>query len=64
MSPAPCLFPALLVALSHSSPISTAPSGCLLHNVDEVAGNMGLPWDVGLEVTQDAMLALPLEGTF
>lgn len=25
---------------------------------------MGLPWRVGLEVTQDAVLALPLEGAF
>lgn len=25
---------------------------------------MGLPWCVGLEVAQDAVLAFPLEGTF
>lgn len=64
MSPAPCLSPELLAALSHHSPVSAAPSGRLLHDVDEVAGDVGLPRRVGLEVAQDAVLALPLEGAF
>lgn len=62
--PTPCLDPQLLGALSHHSPISAAPSARLLHNVDEVAGHVGLAWCVGLEVSQDAVLALSLEGAF
>lgn len=62
--PTPCLDPQLLGALSHHSPISVAPSACLLHDVDEVAGHVGLAWRVGLEVTQDSVLALSLEGSF
>jgi len=64
MSPDPCLSPEPLTALSHHSPVSTASSGRLLHDMDEVAGDVGLPRRVGLEVAQDAVLALPLEGTF
>lgn len=62
--PTPCLDPQLLGALSHHSPISAAPSACLLHDVDEVAGHVGLSRCVGLEVAQDAVLALSLEGPF
>lgn len=62
--PTPCLDPQLLAALSHHSPISVASSACLLHDMDEVAGHVGLSWYVGLEVAQDAVLALSLEGTF
>lgn len=63
MSPAPCVSPEPLGALRRHSPISAAPSRRLLHDVDEVAGDVGLPRRVGLEVTQNAVLALPLEGT-
>lgn len=41
-----------------------SPLGSLLDDVDEVTGNVGLTRRVGLEVTQDAVLALPLEGAF
>lgn len=64
MAPTPCSSPEPLAALSHHSLGPTAPSGRLLHDVDEVAGDVGLPRRVGLEVSQHAVLALPLEGAF
>lgn len=62
--PQPRLSPEPLGALCRHSPVTAAPSGSLLDDVDEVAGDVGLTRRVGLEVTQDAVLALPLEGAF
>ena len=36
--------------------------GCLLTDMDEVAGSLGLAWDIRLEISVDAVLHFAAEG--